>query len=195
MSASDASFMGQREPMDRKDRPSQHAEPGLVSAGGLERLYRKHGAALLRRLSRQLDREEARDLVHEAFARIAAMSPARRASIDCPEAFATAIAKNALRDRARAAARQAVNRQRLANTEPCPAGDPHELMQDREALRAIERALSEMKSRRRRIFMLHRFGNLTYAEVGEEVGMSEKGVKKQIAKALLELRRAVDGAA
>ena len=36
-------------------------------------------------------------------------------------------------------------------------------------------------------------GALTYAEIGEEVGMSEKGVKKQMAKALGELRRAADG--
>lgn len=123
------------------------------------------------------------------------MTPAKLASIDCPVAFATTVAKNALRDRARDAARQAVNRQRLVDAETCMANHPQELIEDREALRAIERALSEMKSRRRRIFMLHRFENLTYAEVGEEVGMSEKGVKKQIAKALFELRQAVEHAA
>jgi RNA polymerase sigma-70 factor (ECF subfamily) len=195
MSASDASILAQREPIEGSHRTSPDAAPGLVALAGLERLYRRHGAALFRRLSRHVDREEARDLVQEAFVRLAAMTPAKRASIDCPEAFATTVAKNALRDRARAAARQAANRQRLVDADAGMANDPHELMEDREALRAVERALSRMNSRRRRIFMLHRFENLTYAEVGIEVGMSEKGVKKQIAKALFELRQAVDRAA
>lgn len=190
MRASDASIVKQREPMKRADRTTPNRAPGLFSIHALEQLYRKHGDALLRRLSRQVDREEARDIVHEAFVRLAAMAPAKRASIACPEAFATAVAKNALRDRARQAARQALYHQRKTEAETC-LDDPHGLMEDREALRAIERALSEMKSRRRRIFLLHRFENLTYAEIGEEVGMSEKGVKKQIAKALFELRQAV----
>ena len=55
----------------------------------------------------------------------------------------------------------------------------------------VARALSDMNPRRRKIFLLHRTENLTYAEIGETVGMSEKGVKKQMAKALLELRCAV----
>jgi RNA polymerase sigma factor (sigma-70 family) len=55
-----------------------------------------------------------------------------------------------------------------------------------------ERALAKMNPRRRRIFMLHRFEQFTYAEIGGEVGMSEKGVKKQMAKALMELRRAAE---
>ena len=38
--------------------------------------------------------------------------------------------------------------------------------------------------------MLHRFEQMSYADIGREVGMSEKGIKKQMAKALLELRRA-----
>ena len=66
------------------------------------------------------------------------------------------------------------------------------MFEDREAVCAIERALADMNPRRRRIFMLHRFEDLTYAEIGGAVGMSEKGVKKQMAKALVELRLAVD---
>ncbi len=35
---------------------------------------------------------------------------------------------------------------------------------------------------------------MTYAQIGVEVGMSEKGIKTQIAKALAELRRAAGDA-
>jgi RNA polymerase sigma-70 factor (ECF subfamily) len=65
-------------------------------------------------------------------------------------------------------------------------------LESREALRRIELALAMMPSRRARIFTLHRFEQMTYAQVANEVGMSEKAVKKQIAKALVQLRGAVE---
>lgn len=187
----DASVVSQDDPTEQSDRTGHDRALGIFSKAGLERLYRNHGVALLHRLSCRIGREDAGDLVQEAFARLAAMTPAKRLAIECPEAFVTTVATNALRDRARAAARQAVQGWRIEDREGGVGSDPHDLMECREALFAIERALKRMKPLRRRIFMLHRFDHLTYAEIGEEVGMSEKGVKKQIAKALFELRQAV----
>lgn len=168
------------------------AEPRLFSSQALEALYREHGARLRGLLARRVGVEDASDAVHEAFAKLARMLPTGRASIHRPEAFVTTVATNVLRDRARTAARQALHLSQLASHDCAGEDDPHRLLESREALRAIEQALSGMSARRRRIFLLHRFEHLTYAEIGLEVGMSEKGVKKQMAKALLELRCAVE---
>lgn len=163
----------------------------MWSAAGLEALYRQHGPRLLRSLARRVGHEDARDLVQEAFARLASMVSGSR-PIERPEAFVTTVATNALRDRARRAARRAQYLHSIEDREPVATEDPHRLSESRQALQAIERSLADMNLRRRRIFMLHRFERLTYAEIGRAIGMSEKGVKKQIAKALVELRNAVE---
>jgi RNA polymerase sigma-70 factor (ECF subfamily) len=158
---------------------------------GLDTLYRRHAARLIRELARRVGRDVARDVTQEAFAKLASLRRGGRA-IESPEAFVTTVAVNVLRDRARAAARRALQDHQLVNDRGEVGPDPHRLFESRETLRAVERALAAMNPRRRRIFVLHRFEQLTYAEIGGAVGMSEKGVKKQIAKALVELRRAAE---
>jgi RNA polymerase sigma-70 factor (ECF subfamily) len=165
---------------------------GLFSAAALEHLYRTHTARLVRHLARRVGRDDAGDIVNEAFTKLACAGPDARRAIESPEAFVTTVATNVLRDRARLAARRAVQLEQLALDAGQSAADPHRLLEAREALRAVEQALQRMNPRRRRIFMLHRFEQMTYAEIGTEVGMSEKGVKKQMAKALFELRVAAD---
>lgn len=189
----ETSAIGPSDPIESLEgSPLGSGEQSLLSGAGLETLYREHGPRLLRLLVRRVGRDDAGDLVQEAFAKLAAMLPTARASIDRPEAFVTTVATNVLRDRARTAARQALQLESFADHNSGSTRDPHQLTESREALQAIERSLSLMNSRRRQIFMLHRFERLTYAEIGIAVGMSEKGVKKQIAKALLELRAAVE---
>lgn len=168
------------------------AEPAGFSAKALDALYRTHGSRLCRFFARRVGHEEAADVVQEAFARLARILPAARYPIDRPEAFVTTVATNVLRDRARTAARHALRVSQLASEDHLAEDDPHRLVESREALRAVEHALAAMNPRRRRIFWLHRFEDLTYAQIGDEVGMSEKGVKKQMAKALVELRCAVE---
>jgi RNA polymerase sigma factor (sigma-70 family) len=170
------------------DRVDHRTSPDLP----LDTLYREHGSRLQRLMARRVGRDEASDLVQEAFARLASIIAFARTPVTRPEAFVTTVATNILRDRARAAARRALHDHDLAHSSGTEAADPHRIAEGREALRAIERALARMSPRRRRIFLLHRHEFLTYAEIGRAVGMSEKGVKKQMAKALVELRAAVE---
>lgn len=193
MSAADTSAIGSGDQLAGLEGcDPTNTRQGVSAVSGLERLYREHSPRLLRFLAGKVGREDAGDLVQEAFAKLAGMMPGARAAIERPEAFVTTVAINALRDRARTAARQALHMHEAAGYVIVPAADPQQVAESREALRAIERALSLMNPRRRRIFLLHRHERLTYAEIGSAVGMSEKGVKKQMAKALLELRCAVE---
>jgi len=192
VSAFETSAIGHGDPSERLEGVSLgQGGPALFSIAGLEALYRQHGPRLMRSLARRVGREDAGDLVQEAFARLASMRPSAR-GVECPEALVTTVATNILKDRARSAARQALLQHAVVDGEAIAIGDPHRLTESRQALQAIESSLAKMNSRRRRIFMLHRFERLTYAEIGDAIGMSEKGVKKQIAKALVELRSAVE---
>jgi RNA polymerase sigma-70 factor (ECF subfamily) len=163
----------------------------LRSVASLDAVYRSHASRLVRGLARWGSREDAGDAVQEAFAKMAAVLGASGSNPASPEAYVTTVATNVLRDQARTAAREALRDRELAFDAPAETPDPHDLMESREALRAIERKLASMNARRARIFALHRFEHMTYAQIAGEVGMSEKGVKKQIAKALVELRDAV----
>ena len=163
----------------------------IFTPGGIEALYRSHAARLLRYFAGRGVREDADDLVQETFAKLAARQHLAETGVERPEAYLTTVATNVLRERARNSARQALNAQRYWRPEIDRVVDPQRMLEGREALRTMEHALAAMNTRRRRIFLLHRLERMTYAEIGEAVGMSEKGVKKQMAKALLELRRAI----
>lgn len=158
---------------------------------GLGMLYRACSNRLARYFNRRGGGDDTLDLVHDAFVRFAALDPHAARAIATPEAYLHRIGTNLLRDRARLAARRALAAQGEAAAPEVVAVDPHRLLEEREALARLEQAVSRMSVRRRRIFLLHRIEGLTYAEIGEEVGMSVKGVKKQMAKALSELRRDV----
>lgn len=180
-------------PSERVDARSPDRLDGRASSEiPLDTLYREHGSRLRRLLARRVGRDEAGDLVQEAFARLASIIALARTPVAKPEAFVTTVATNILRDRARAAARRALHDHDPAHSSGTEALDPHQIAEGREALKAIERALARMNHRRRRIFLLHRHEFLTYAEIARVVGMSEKGIKKQMAKALVELRAAVE---
>ena len=157
----------------------------------LDLLYRAHSSRLLRFFSRKLGKDDALDLVQETFARFAGRGNATFGPVARPEAYLSTVATNLLRDRARAAARRALNHHRLLDEGAASSTDPHKLLEDREALARLEAAIARLSSRRRKIFLLHRLEQLTYDEIAGEVGMSVKGVKKQMAKALFELRRDV----
>jgi RNA polymerase sigma-70 factor (ECF subfamily) len=159
---------------------------------GLEKLYRAHAARLRSFFARRLGREDAQDLVQETFLRVARMDQLATGEIRKEEAYLGTVARNLLKDRAKAAARAALKRHGLYEELAKSTADPHRLLEDREALARLELGLKRLGSQRRRIFLLHRVEHLTYAQIAAETGMSVKGVKKQMAKALLQLRTAID---
>src|SRR3546814_20457984 len=74
----------------------------------------------------------------------------------------------------------------------CSSPYPHQLREAQDTLARLKQAVRKLSLRRQRIFVLHRLEHLTYADIAEEVGMSVKGVKKQMAKALSERRCEMD---
>ena len=68
----------------------------------LERLYRTQSPRLLRFFARRASDQDADDLVNDAFVRFARAPAVNNGDVERPEAFLQQVAKNVLRDRARA---------------------------------------------------------------------------------------------
>jgi RNA polymerase sigma-70 factor (ECF subfamily) len=176
--------LGQEDPLPPEDRMRDEES-------GLDALYRGHAARLLRFFARRAGRDDAPDLVQEAFVRMAGRDLVPLQRIDDPAAYLTRIATNLVRDRAKSATQRAAAAQTPYDDTVHSGFDPHRQLADRDALARLNVAVGRLNRRTRQVFLLHRVEGLSYAEIAGEMGMSVKGVKKQMAKALYLLRREV----
>lgn len=158
----------------------------------VHRLYRQHSSKLVRQLTRKTGcREIARELANETFLRLLRMAPEKLDRIKRPESFLRQVSTNLLRDWGRSASL----RQR------CDPGlrlafdhelDQIALLESRDALRRLERAIDRLRPRTREIFLAHRVHGMTYVEIAERTGLSIKGVEKQMSKAIAMIDRLLD---
>ena len=157
----------------------------------LETLYRDHSPRLLRSISRRISsREEALDLVHEIFLRIARIGASRPLKLDRPEAYLSRMATNLLRDQARTAARHQSDRHVTVDEQSLPGADQQKHLEARDMLRRMEAAMLKLRPITREIFMAHRLDGLSYAEIADRTGLSIKGVEKHMSKAIAQITRA-----
>lgn len=147
----------------------------LPAAGraDLDALYRSHGGWLLDFLRRRFGRDAAEDLAQETYVRLARTG----GDVQSPKAFLATTALNAARDQAR---RRAV-RPRLVHQEDRPedgsAPSQAETLLAKQVIDSLPRNLRE-------VFLLSRFGGLTYAEIAQQCGVSVKTVEARMTKAL-----------
>lgn len=134
--------------------------------------------------------QEVGDLVQECFRRLMASSAYPRILTQQPGPYLFRTARNLLAERGRTDARRMANHH-TSYEEPEIAGpDPHAALEARDEMRRVGEALGRLKPKTRDIFLMHRIDGRTYEEIGSAMGMSVKGVEKQIAKAMRAIRRA-----
>ncbi|MBW4332226.1 RNA polymerase sigma factor [Stakelama sp. CBK3Z-3] len=133
--------------------------------------------------------DEADDLVQETFTR--ALRQGARSSLRNPGGYLTRIAQNLLRDRAKIARRRSADLHVPADGEIPAAADPLHLLEVRDMLDRLEAVMLELPKTTREIFMAHRLEGLTYAEIARRTGLTIKQVEKAIARAMVELDRAL----
>ena len=68
---------------------------------------------------------------------------------------------------------------------------PENVLLQAERFRILAQALERMPLKRRRLVLLNRFEGLSYAEIGEQFGMSAENVRKHIERTLAECLRAL----
>jgi RNA polymerase sigma-70 factor (ECF subfamily) len=141
----------------------------------LAALYRTHGAWLTAFLARRFGREIAEDLAQETFLRLSQ----RPLDWRHPKALLARIALNVGQDHLRREAAQ--KRPRLVSGEDAPEGitlpDQHEALLHREVVAKLPRNLRD-------VYVLSRFGGLTYADIATHLGISVKTVEKRMTQAL-----------
>jgi RNA polymerase sigma factor (sigma-70 family) len=152
-------------------------------AGGLDGLYRCYGVWLGRALRRRFGPAIAsftEDLVQETYVRVAPHQAA--GTIRHPKAFLLRVASNIARDHLRR------EKLRLAASTAAPRateaaiGD-HQAAEQMAALQLKEVILS-LPAPYRDVFVMSRFGALTYEEIAHHCGLSVKTVEWRMKKAL-----------
>jgi RNA polymerase sigma-70 factor (ECF subfamily) len=162
------------------------------TAARVRELYRDYAPGLVRQLARSSGCQEvARELAHETFLRLLRMPAGRLHELEQPEAFLRRIATNLLRDWARA---MGVGDRSTATIEVTSnhVVDQVAALESRDMLRRLEHAVGKLKPRTRQIFLAHRIHGLSYAEIGLRMGISVKGVEKQMSKAIAAISRSLD---
>lgn len=152
----------------------------------LDAMFRQERAGLVRYLTKRVGPEFANDLVQDIFLR-AATSP-QLSTLSNPRAFLHRIARNLLVDRAR---RQRCKIVTVTTDDPiesqCPPAQEYQLEAD-ELEAAFALALGGLPERTRAIFLMHRFDDLAYREIQQELGISMAGVEYHMMKALAHVR-------
>jgi len=179
-------------------RPDAPEDAGCQEAGhgpptvALEMLYRNERHALVRFFTRyRTSTDDAHDLVQEAFLRLSRIDLAGGV-IAKPEAYLRRIARNLMRDRAKAAHRHAEALHMPFDDASVSDVDEVRRLEARDSLTRLQAAMGRMKPKTREIFMAHRVHGLSYAEIAAETGLSVKGVEKQMSRAIALINRFTD---
>jgi len=175
----------------RADKAAQ-AEHGARPAEGveLELLYRNEKNALVRFFTGyRASRDEAHDLVQETFLRMSRVDLAGPGRLLRPAAYLRQIARNLLRDRAKAAKRHSTAAHVDADDVHLAGADEQRRLEARDSLARLEAAIKRLKPKTRDIFLAHHLEGLSYAEIADRMGMSVGGVEKQMGRAFDQIHR------
>ncbi|MEI9850125.1 MAG: RNA polymerase sigma factor [Sphingomonas sp.] len=165
-------------------------DPARQGATEMATLYAAEAPRLWRFFRRRIAcPDEASDLVQETFSRILAQEP--RTGFLNPGGYLTRVAQNLLRDRAKFARRRSADLHVPADDADLTGTDQTRLLEVRDMLDRLELAMLELPQATREIFMAHRLEGLTYVQIAERTGLTAKQVEKAIARAMVELDRAL----
>ncbi len=161
----------------------------------LIKLYREHAAALCGFLRRKYGPgpPEPEDIMHEAFSRLATLSPDAVRQIEFPKAFLFRTAENVLNTERR---RQTIRASHVAEINLADAArsdfTPERVLLAKDQLDIAERVLQAMPARRRQCFLMHRFDELSFAEIGRRLGMTSNGAKGHVERAMSQIAEALE---
>lgn len=152
---------------------SDTKELGPEAAEGLNALYRRYAGWLDGRLRAHVDAEQAADVVQETYLRAA---PYPTDDIRHPKSFLLRIALNLVRDESR-------RRKRRIEASGTGCEDQAEAASQAEQL-MLKQIVLTMPVLYRDIFVLSRFGGMTYSEIAVATGLNVKTVEWRMSKAL-----------
>ncbi|AEG01120.1 sigma-70 family RNA polymerase sigma factor [Methylomonas methanica] len=158
----------------------------LVSNQVLTQLYREHHSWLLGWLAKRVQcRLQAEDHAHDAFMRVIASKQIDE--IQEPRAFLTTIAKGLLINHWRKAAIEQAYLDRIAAYPEALIPSPEENAIILATLQEIDQLLDQLPAKVRKAFLMSQLDGLTYIEIGRQLDVTDRMVKKYMARAMLHL--------
>jgi len=145
-------------------------------------------------------RENAADLVHEAYARVLTLQRSGQA-IAQPRALLYRTVRNLLVDQHRRSTVREPLSGGASNEQPLPdvaelaapaALGPEALAASSQGMQAMLATIDALPLRCREAFILHKFDGLPHAEVAAQMGISRKMVEQHIQRAMQACRRCRD---
>ena len=165
----------------------------------IDQLVSDYGASLERFLQRKLESPaDAAEVAQEAYLRLYRLDHPEQ--LDNARAFLFQVASNLAVDQLR---RRSLH-YRFLKTEQAQQGDgepadlnangasPEDILDAREKLQRIYRAMEKLPQRTRQAFLLHRNAGLSYTDIARELGVSVSSVEKYILQALKQCRQELD---
>ncbi|MDA8443498.1 sigma-70 family RNA polymerase sigma factor [Paracidovorax valerianellae] len=155
------------------------------AAAAIETIYRSHHGWLLGWLRRRLgNASQAADLAHDTFLRL--MASRDVAALREPQAFLRTLAHGVVVNHWR---RLDIERAWVevlaAQPEPqAPSAEERALVM--ETLCRIDAMLDRLNPKARSAFLLSQIDGMPYAQIGQQLGVSERMVKKYMAQAMLQ---------
>jgi RNA polymerase sigma factor (sigma-70 family) len=162
-------------------------------------LYRQYASPLLRFISRQnVSHEEAREIVQETYCRLQQVPQIE--TLESPRGYLFRTAINLARDSKRQRRREyQVGDMGEAGAStvgevPSEAPTAYQVLKGEQELAIIRQAIAELSPTCRRVFIMHRFGSATYAQIAESLGLSVSMIEKHVSQALAHLKTRLDTA-
>ncbi len=134
-------------------------------------------------VSRATRRDDAEDLLHDAWVRMTE----RAAAVDNAEAFLVRSAANGGRDAYRRERRQRPSSQ-ISETQIAGVRDDVPLQDEaliaRHRLERLLQGIDQLSPRTREVFLMHRLDGRKHREIAAELGITQSAVEKHVAKAV-----------
>lgn len=156
-------------------------------------LFQQYYGELLRFLTAKLGcREQAADVVQDTFLRVRGLKDL--SSVAQPRAFLYKTAVNLSIDLFR---RQRIRAERMTQLDttgelPSLATRPDDAVEAKERVQLLHAAIAELPPKCRQVFLLHKFLELSHADIAGRLGISKNMVEKHVMKAMAYCRRRVE---
>ena len=133
------------------------------------------------------DLQQAEDLVQDAFIKL--WNNCKKVLFEKARGFLFAVAKNAFYNQVehqKVVLKYAKKPQKTSDVET-----PEFQLEEQEFMQRLQKAIADLPEGQREVFLLNRMDEMTYREIAEFLGVSQKAVEKRMHKALVKLRKTV----
>lgn len=182
---------------NRTDRSISSRRSTHHSDLALEQLYQNHLGELVGYLRKAFGNgpPDPEDIAQEAFSRLAAQQDL--SLIDNMRAFLWRTARNLLISQRRSAVARGkydFEIEHLFFAIKGPGLSPESVLEAKEQLEIIDKALNIMPERRRKAFLWHRIDGLSFTDIGRKLGIDRRAVVRHISIAATDIEIALSKA-